>query len=53
MILAGRRINDNMASYVASIMIKHMLKKRIDVSGAKILVMGPLKKIVPIYVIPK
>ena len=39
-ILAGRRINDNMAAYVSSMMIKHMLKKRIHVNGSKILVMG-------------
>tara|TARA_B110000977_G_C11082558_1_gene493407 strand:- start:693 stop:1979 length:1287 start_codon:yes stop_codon:yes gene_type:complete len=39
-ILAGRRINDNMASYVSSMMIKHMLKKRIHVNGSRILVMG-------------
>ena len=39
-ILAGRRINDNMASYVSSMMVKHMLKKRIHVNGSKILVMG-------------
>jgi UDP-N-acetyl-D-glucosamine/UDP-N-acetyl-D-galactosamine dehydrogenase len=39
-ILAGRRINDNMGSYVASIMIKKMLKKRIHVNGSKVLVMG-------------
>ncbi len=40
MILAGRRINDSMGSYVASQLIKAMLKKRIHVSGAKILIMG-------------
>lgn len=39
-ILAGRRINDSMASYVSSMMVKHMLKKRIHVNGSKILVMG-------------
>lgn len=39
-ILAGRRINDNMAAYVSSMMIKCMLKKRIHVNGSKILVMG-------------
>lgn len=39
-ILAGRRINDNMASYVANMMVKCMLKKRIHVNGSKVLVMG-------------
>lgn len=39
-ILAGRRINDNMASYVSGMMIKKMLKKNIQVNGSKILVMG-------------
>ena len=39
-ILAGRRLNDNMAAYVASQMVKAMLKKRIHVEGARVLVMG-------------
>ena len=39
-ILAGRRINDNMAVYVANTMIKKMLKKNIQVNGSQILVMG-------------
>lgn len=39
-ILAGRRINDNMASYISTMMIKHMVRKRIHVNGSKILVMG-------------
>jgi UDP-N-acetyl-D-glucosamine/UDP-N-acetyl-D-galactosamine dehydrogenase len=40
MILAGRRLNDNMGSYIASQMIKLMVKKGIDVAHAEILVMG-------------
>jgi UDP-N-acetyl-D-galactosamine dehydrogenase len=40
MILAGRRLNDNMGSYIASQLIKLMLKKRIDVANARVLVMG-------------
>ncbi len=40
MILAGRRLNDGMGRYVASEMIKTMLKKRIQVDGAKVLLMG-------------
>jgi UDP-N-acetyl-D-galactosamine dehydrogenase len=40
MILAGRRLNDDMGRYVASQVVKLMLKKRIHVAGAHILVMG-------------
>jgi UDP-N-acetyl-D-glucosamine/UDP-N-acetyl-D-galactosamine dehydrogenase len=40
MILAGRRINDNMGSYVAQRVIKAMTELRILVAGAKILVLG-------------
>ncbi|MEM9355021.1 MAG: Vi polysaccharide biosynthesis UDP-N-acetylglucosamine C-6 dehydrogenase TviB [Pseudomonadota bacterium] len=39
-ILAGRRINDGMGSYVASEMVKAMIKKGIAVKGARILVLG-------------
>jgi len=40
MILAGRRINDGMGEYVVSQLVKKMLKNRIHVGGAKILLMG-------------
>ena len=40
MILAGRRINDGMASYVAQDIIKHMLRKKLRVDSARILLMG-------------
>ncbi|MCZ8132980.1 MAG: Vi polysaccharide biosynthesis UDP-N-acetylglucosamine C-6 dehydrogenase TviB [Steroidobacteraceae bacterium] len=40
MILAGRRINDNMALYVASEILKLMTTKRIHMNGARVLVMG-------------
>jgi len=40
MILAGRRLNDNMGSYVAEQVTKRMTQKRIHVVDAKILVMG-------------
>ncbi|WP_448556519.1 Vi polysaccharide biosynthesis UDP-N-acetylglucosamine C-6 dehydrogenase TviB [Thalassotalea montiporae] len=40
MILAGRRLNDGMAHYVVSQLIKGMLKKRIQVEQAHVLVMG-------------
>lgn len=39
-ILAGRRINDNMARYVARNTIKHMLKNGVDVPRAKIGILG-------------
>ncbi|MDP3706326.1 MAG: Vi polysaccharide biosynthesis UDP-N-acetylglucosamine C-6 dehydrogenase TviB [Legionellaceae bacterium] len=39
-ILAGRRINDEMGHYVASQLVKEMLKRRIHVDGARILIMG-------------
>lgn len=39
-ILAGRRINDGMGAYVAAQAIKAMVKKRIQVEGAKVLIMG-------------
>lgn len=40
MILAGRRINDNMGLYVAAEVIKLMIKKRVHVNNANVLVMG-------------
>jgi UDP-N-acetyl-D-galactosamine dehydrogenase len=40
MILAGRRINDNMGSYIAQRVIKAMTELRILVAGAKVLLMG-------------
>ena len=39
-ILSGRRINDGMGAYVVSQLIKLMLKKRIQVQDAKVLIMG-------------
>jgi len=40
MILAGRRINDGMGEYVASQLIKAMIKKGIQIDSARVLVMG-------------
>jgi len=40
MILAGRRLNDGMGVYVVSQLVKKMLKNRIQVEGANVLVMG-------------
>jgi UDP-N-acetyl-D-galactosamine dehydrogenase len=39
-ILAGRRINDGMGAYVAGQMVKAMLKRRIQVDGARLQVLG-------------
>lgn len=39
-ILAGRRLNDGMGSYIVSQLVKAMTRKRIHVSGARVLVMG-------------
>ncbi|MHD0445120.1 nucleotide sugar dehydrogenase [Staphylococcus cohnii] len=39
-ILAGRRINDNMSKYVASNIIKELLKKGIEVQGMTINLLG-------------
>jgi UDP-N-acetyl-D-galactosamine dehydrogenase len=40
MILAGRRLNDGMAAYVVSQLVKRMLKQCIQVEGSRVLVMG-------------
>ena len=40
MILAGRRLNDSMGSYVADQVSKLMIKKRIHVVDANVLIMG-------------
>lgn len=40
MILAGRRINDNMGSYVAAQVVKTMAQKKAPIVGANVLVMG-------------
>ncbi len=40
MILAGRRINDNMALYVAGEVVRLMTAKRIHVKSSRVLVMG-------------
>lgn len=39
-ILAGRRLNDSMGTYVVAQLVKAMTQKRIQVGGAKVLVMG-------------
>ena len=39
-ILAGRRLNDSMGAYVASQLVKALMKRRIHVEGAKVLIMG-------------
>ncbi len=39
-ILAGRRINDGMGAYVAGQLVKSMIDRRIQVCGARVLIMG-------------
>jgi len=39
-ILAGRRINDNMGKYVADTVVKMMTQKKVHVVGSSILIMG-------------
>ena len=39
-ILAGRRLNDSMGTYVVAQLVKAMTQKRIHVDGARVLVMG-------------
>ena len=39
-ILAGRRLNDSMGGYVASQVVKCMIKKGISINGAEILMLG-------------
>jgi UDP-N-acetyl-D-galactosamine dehydrogenase len=39
-ILAGRRLNDGMGAWVAARLVKAMLKRRIHVEGARVLVLG-------------
>jgi len=39
-ILAGRRLNDSMGEYVASQVVKLMIKKGVTIGGAKLLMMG-------------
>lgn len=40
LILASRRINDNMSQYIASSVVKHVLKKGIDINKTKVTVLG-------------
>lgn len=39
-ILAGRRLNDGMGSYVADQIVKEMISRRMHVNGSRILVLG-------------
>ena len=39
-ILAGRKVNDNMASHIVSQLIKYMVKKEITINKSNILIMG-------------
>jgi len=40
MILAGKRIDDEMATYVTSRIIKNMIQKGISIKGGRVLVIG-------------
>jgi UDP-N-acetyl-D-glucosamine/UDP-N-acetyl-D-galactosamine dehydrogenase len=40
MILAGRRLNDNMGSYVVSELVRLMTQRKIHIKGSRVLVMG-------------
>ncbi len=39
-ILAGRRLNDSMGAYVVTQLVKAMTKRRLQVEGARVLIMG-------------
>lgn len=39
-ILAGRRLNDNMSSYVASQLVKAMIRQDLHVTGSRVLILG-------------
>ncbi|ALE17886.1 UDP-glucose dehydrogenase [Altererythrobacter epoxidivorans] len=39
-ILAGRRINDGMGQFVADTLVREMLKRRLPVNGARVLMLG-------------
>lgn len=39
-ILAGRRLNDSMGAYVVTQLVKKLIKKKIQVEGAKVLLLG-------------
>jgi len=39
-ILAGRRLNDSMGAYVVTQLVKQMIKKKIQVEGARVLLLG-------------
>ena len=40
LILAGRRLNDRMGAYVASQLVKAMMRQKIQIHGARVLVLG-------------
>jgi UDP-N-acetyl-D-galactosamine dehydrogenase len=39
-ILAGRRLNDSMGAYVVTQLVKVMIRRRLQVDGARVLIMG-------------
>ena len=40
LVLAGRRINDNMANFLADRIVLNMIQKKIDVRNSKVLILG-------------
>ena len=48
-ILAGRRINDNMSTYAANRIIKLMLRRDINPLGSRILMLGLIQRKLPRY----
>ncbi|SPY79320.1 Vi polysaccharide biosynthesis protein TviB [Providencia rustigianii] len=40
MILAGRRLNDNMGSFVVSQLLKKMINRKIQIENSNILILG-------------
>ena len=40
MILAGRRVNDGMGAYIATTVVKQMLRRGLPIGGSRVLVMG-------------
>ena len=39
-ILAGRRINDEMGQHIVAVLVKEMIRKKVDIANSKVLVMG-------------
>ena len=54
MILAGRRLNDNMPTFIVNQIVKGFVQKNINTKNARALILGAtFKEIVPIYATQK